>query len=106
MLYVFHLQKGFALSLLNQDTQATEWLRRAVAGAPHWPLPQALLAAALAMTGQEAEAHETLERYLSLSGAKAKTVTQWKAQLPSNNPVFLVYAKRLAEGLRKAGMPE
>ena len=43
MLYVFHLQKGFALSLLDQDTQATEWLRRAVAGAPHWPLPQALL---------------------------------------------------------------
>jgi hypothetical protein len=53
------------LSLLDQDTQATEWLRRAVAGAPHWPLPQALLAGALAMTGQEAEAYSSAEYRLA-----------------------------------------
>jgi adenylate cyclase len=106
LLYLFHLHKGFALALLRQDDQAIEWLRRAVAGAPQWPLPQALLAAALAESGQETEARETLKRYLSLSGTRARTLAQWKGQLPSENPVFLAYAERLAEGLRKAGLPE
>ena len=106
LLYVFHLEKGFALSLLHQDDQAIEWLRRAVAAAPQWPLPQALLAAALAVTGHEAEARETLKRYLSLSGTRARTVAQWQGQMPSDNPVFLAYAARLTEGLRKSGLPE
>ena len=105
-LHVFYLAKGFALSLMDQDGQAIEWLRRAVAAAPEWPLPQAMLAAALAATGHEAEAQETLRRYLSLSGTNARTIAQWRAQMPSDNPVFLAYAKRLSEGLRKAGMPE
>jgi predicted Zn-dependent protease len=106
LLYVFQLQKGFALALLHQDEQAIEWLRRAVSGAPQWPLAQALLAAALAESGQETEARDTLKRYLSLNGTRGRTITQWKAQLPSDNPVFLSYAERLAEGLRKAGLPE
>jgi adenylate cyclase len=106
LLYVFHLEKGFALALLHQDDQAIEWLRRAVAAAPQWPLPQALLASALAMTGHEAEARETLKRYLSLSGTRARTIAQWQGQMPSDNPVFLAYAARLTEGLQKAGLPE
>jgi len=106
LLYVFYLEKGFALSLLRQDDQAIEWLRRAVAAAPQWPLPRALLAAALAMAGHGAEAQETLKRYLSLSGTRARTIAQWKGQLPSDNPVFSAYAARVAEGLRKAGLPE
>src|SRR5262245_55023127 len=106
LLYVFHLQKGFALLLLHEDDQAIEWLRRAIAGAPQWPVPRALLAAALAEAGHDDEARETLEGYLSLSGTRARTIAQWKNQLPSDNPVFLAYAERLAEGLRKAGLPE
>ena len=105
-LYSFYLDKGFALSLLGQDDQAINWLRRAVAAAPQWPLPQALLAAALSLTGQEAEARDVLKRYLSLSGTRARTIAQWRGQLPSNNPLFLAYAARLVEGLRKAGLPE
>jgi predicted Zn-dependent protease len=106
LLYVFHLQKGFALALLQQNDQAIEWLRRAMAGAPQWPLPQALLAAALAETGQQAQARETLERYLSLSGTRARTLAEWRAQMPSDNPVFRAYAARVEQGLRKAGLPE
>ena len=106
ILYVFYLEKGFALSLLHRDDQAIDWLRRAVAGAPQWPLPQALLAAALALTGHEAEAVDVLKRYLSLSATRAKTVAQWEAQMPSKNPLFMAYATRLVEGLRKAGLPE
>jgi adenylate cyclase len=106
LLHAFYLEKGLALSLLHLDDQAIEWLRRAVAAAPQWSLPQALLAASLAMTGHEAEAQETLRRYLSLSRTRARTVAQWKGQLPSDNPVFLAYAARVTEGLRKAGLPE
>jgi adenylate cyclase len=106
LLYVFYLHKGFALALLHQDGQAIEWLRRTVATAPQWSIPQALLAAALAETGQEAAAREILQRYLSLSGTRARTIAQWKAQMPSDNPVFLAYAERLVDGLRKAGLPE
>ena len=58
------------------------------------------------MTGHEAEAQETLKRFLSLSGTRARTIAQWKGQLSSDNPVFLAYAARVTEGLRKAGLPE
>ena len=77
-----------------------------MAAAPEWPLPQAMLAAALAVTGHETAAHEMLTRYLSLSATTATTIAQWKAQMPSDNPTFLAYAERLTEGLRKAGLPE
>lgn len=105
-LYVFQFQKGFALALLHQDEQAIEWLRRAVAGAPQWPLAQALLAAALAESGQETEARDMLKRYLSLNGTRARTITQWKAQMPSDNPMFLSYAenRRGPTQSRAAGM--
>ena len=106
LLYVFYLEKGFALALLQRDDEAIDWLRRAVAAAPQWPLPQALLAAALSLTGQETEARDVLKRYLSLKATKAKTVAQWQAQMPSRNPLFMAYALRLVEGLRKAGLPE
>jgi adenylate cyclase len=106
ILYAFYLEKGFALSLLHQDEQAIDWLRRAAAAAPQWPLPQALLAAMLSLTGQEAEGRDALKRYLSLSSTTARTIAQWREQMPSNNPLFLAYAARLVEGLRKAGLPE
>ena len=107
ILYAFYLGKGFALSLLHhQDDQAIDWLRRAGAAAPQWPLAQALLAAELSLTGREAEAREVLKRYLSLSGTKARTVAQWKGQIPSRNPLFLTYAAQLVDGLRRAGLPE
>ena len=74
--------------------------------APQWPLPQALLASALSLTGHEVEGRDMLKRYLSLRGTRARTIAQWKEQMPSSNPLFLAYAERLVEGLRKAGLPE
>lgn len=106
LIYVFNFDKGFALALLKQDDQALELLRQTVSAAPQWPLPQAFLAAVLGNSGHEAEAREVLQHYLALPGVRAKTLTQWHAQLPSENPAFLAYAARFADGLRKAGMPE
>jgi adenylate cyclase len=105
-LYAFYLDKGFALSLLDRDDQAIGWLRRAVAAAPQWTLPQVLLAAALSLTGHESEARDVLNRYLSLTWTRARTIAQFKEQMPSNNPLFLAFAARFVEGLRKAGLPD
>ena len=104
--FVFEFNKAFALSMLGQDEQAIEWFRRASAAAPEWPLPQALLAASLALTGNEGEEREVLHRYLSLKSTDIKTLQQLREQLPSDNKTFLAYAARMREGLRRAGMPE
>ena len=77
-----------------------------VAAAPQLPVPQTFVEAVLAMAGHETEARAALKRYLALNGTRARTIAQWKAQLPSDNPVFLSYAERFGDGLRKAGMPE
>jgi len=105
-LFYFEFDKGFALSMLGRDDEAIEWLQRSAAVAPEWPPPHAMLAASFAVTGREAEAREALQRYLSLPTATARTLREWKHQMPSHNPVFLAYASRLAAGLRQAGMPE
>jgi TolB-like protein/Tfp pilus assembly protein PilF len=105
-LYVFYAQEGLARIMLRQDDRAVACLRRAVANNPRFPAPVAYLAAVLALTGQELEARQTLQQYLSLRGTKATTVAPWKAMAYSDNPVYLAFRERIHEGLRKAGMPE
>ncbi len=57
-----------------------------------------MLAAELSLTGREAEARDVLKRYLSLSSTRARTIAQWKGQMPSNN----AYAARHACGYKLA----
>ena len=52
------------------------------------------------------EARAALGEYLALSGQMPRTIAQWIAQGPSDNPTFRKQADRLTGGLRKAGMPE
>jgi hypothetical protein len=102
-----YLEKGCASSPLRQDDQGLEWLQRAVAAAPEWPLPQAMLAAALPVAGHETEAHETLSRYLSLSGTTVRTNARWKEQMPSDNLAFFwPTLNGFRRDCAKAGMPE
>ena len=98
-------QKGWAFFMKQQDDQAIEWLRRAEGGDVFTDL---IFAAALALTGQQADAHEALKRYLAVNGVTSKTIAQLRKQQLSlaDNPTWLAYNKRLFEGLRKAGMPE
>ena len=98
-------QKGWAFFMKQQDDQAIEWLRRAEGGDVFTDL---ILAAALALTGQQADAHEALKRYLAVNGVTSKTIAQLRKQQLSlaDNPKWLAYNERLFEGLRKAGMPE
>ena len=65
LLRVLYHMKGWAFFMKRQDDQAIEWLRRAEGGDVFTEL---ILAAALALTGQQADAHETLNRYLAVNG--------------------------------------
>jgi TolB-like protein/Tfp pilus assembly protein PilF len=105
-LYVFYAQEGLAHIMLGRDDRAVVCLRRAVANNPRFPSPVAYLAAALALTGQEAEARQVLRQYLSLPGAKTRTIAAWRAMAYSDNPIYLAFRDRIHEGLRQAGMPE
>ncbi|HUH85298.1 MAG TPA: adenylate/guanylate cyclase domain-containing protein [Stellaceae bacterium] len=105
-LFFFQADEGFPLILLGEAERAIVVLRRAVAGAPQWPIPRALLAAALAEAGREDEAREELARYVALGGPTPRTIAQFRVQLPSDNATFRAQVERITEGLRKAGMPE
>ena len=104
--------KSSAYFGLKQYDQAIDWARRAIAVGTSNPWPLANLAAALALTGHEAEAREALQRYLALpSSAQLRTIAALKAynarfSNASSDPRVLESHERLYEGLRKAGMPE
>jgi adenylate cyclase len=99
--------KASAYFALKQYDQAIEWARRSIATKPNNPYAYLMLIAALALTGHEAEAHETLEQYLALPPIGARTIAAYQAtKLPRTDPRFLEVGDRVIEGLRKAGMPE
>jgi hypothetical protein len=70
------------------------------------------LVVALALTGQDTQAHDALERYLKVFDLDApKTIAALKrlrAQYVNEHtdPRYVEYYDRLFEGLRKAGMQE
>jgi TolB-like protein/Tfp pilus assembly protein PilF len=105
-LYVFYAHKGYGLFMRHSDEDAIEYLRKAVVNNPGHPPPNAWLAAALALGGQEAEARETLNRYLSLRRTKTRTIAQFRSLMYSDNPDYLAFRERFHEGLRRAGMAQ
>ncbi len=108
-LWGFYEIKGEAFFIMRQDDRAIEWTRRSVATGPSGdPYAMLMLVSAFALNGQQAEASEALKAYLADSRAKSKTITQFQTQQLSisNNPKWVAYNERFAEGLRKAGLPE
>jgi adenylate cyclase len=108
-LWAFYQIKGEAFFIMQQDTNTIEWVRRSLAIAPHAdPYALLLLISAFALSDHGTEASDALKRYLSDSNAKNKTITQFQKQQLSlaDNPKWLAYNVRFAEGLRLAGMPE
>ena len=106
--HALYFVKGLAHAMLKEDARAIDWSRRSVAMAPEFPDAQRLLAAELALNGQETEAREMMQRYLSLKGTRVRTIAQFRAfgRTFSDHPAFVAYADRIIEGLRKTGMPE
>ena len=94
---------------MKQYDQAINWARRAIAAGPGNPGPYQALAAALALTGHEAEAQDALQHYLALpSNRRAGTIAALKAYNArfGGDARVLETQERTYDGLRKAGMPE
>jgi TolB-like protein/cytochrome c-type biogenesis protein CcmH/NrfG len=106
----FYEIKAEAYFIMRQDADTIEWIRRSTAttGQIIDPYAALLLDSASALSGQQAEAGEAIKAYLADSRAKTKTISQFQKQqlAMANNPKWLAYNVRFAEGLRLAGMPE
>jgi adenylate cyclase len=111
--FFWYWSKSFSHFRLQQYDQAIEWARRAIAINPNFlpgpgsTPPHVILAAALALTGYEAEARDEVRRYFALR--KFKSIAVVKADLapsPSDDPRLRPLFERLIEALRNAGMPE
>jgi TolB-like protein/class 3 adenylate cyclase len=95
---------GFASLYKGSLDHAVECLRNAVQINPKLALPFFALAAALALTGRDAEAAATC-----LSGRRLDpsfSVARFIQDRRSDNSVFLAQRERVYEGMRKAGVPE
>ena len=100
-------RNSVAYLALQQDDQAIESARRAIAGNPNFGPPHGILAAALALTGHEAEARDALQRRMALSPTKSIAALKASARTTTSaDPRVGAFFDRLIEGLRKAGMPE
>ena len=97
---------------LKRYDQAIDWARRAIAVGTGDSFPHTTLAAALALTGHEAEAREALQHYLALpSSQRLRTIAalkEYNARFinPNSNSRVLDTYNRLYEGLRNAGLLE
>jgi adenylate cyclase len=108
-LWGYYMTKGEAYFIMRQDDRAIEWTRRSVATGPIGdPYAMLILASASALSGQQAEADAAIKAYLADSRAKSRTIGQFQKQqlAMANNPKWLAYNERIAEGLRIAGLPE
>ena len=105
-LALWYLCKGRAYFGLQQYDQTIEWTRRAIAINPNVSSALGTLAAALALTGQDAEARDAEQRRAALSKVKNVAALKAFAPPPSADPRVRASFDRAIEGLRKAGMPE
>jgi adenylate cyclase len=109
---LWYADKAGSHFALKQYDQAIEWARRAVEINPNNSIPYLYLIPALALAGQESQAHDALGHYLHLANSGApRTVAGWKsnrAQVVNEHtdPRYVEYWDRLIEGLRKAGLQE
>ena len=106
----WYADKASSHLALKQYDQAIEWARRAIEISPNIDTPHLYFVVALALTGQESQAHEAFQRYLATPGA-VRTMAEWKAVRAQwvnehTDPRYVEYWDRLTEGLRKAGLPE
>ena len=106
-LFLWYGGKSLAYFALQQDDQAIEWARRSTTINPNFSPALAVLAAALALTGHEADARDAEQRRIAVS--PFKSIAALKARgtpPPSADPRVRAFFDRFVDGLRKAGMPE
>ncbi|WP_375775568.1 adenylate/guanylate cyclase domain-containing protein [Bradyrhizobium sp. ma5] len=95
---------GFSRIQLCAYQEAVEWLRHGLKDNYNYPLAHFHLAAALALQGLLSEAREAAQDGLALD--PTFTIQRLRANVPSENPIYLAGRERLYEGMRLSGVPE
>jgi TolB-like protein len=103
--FIFLRIKGVGLFSLSRYEEAADACRRTIALNPQDATAYMWWSASLALGGWDAEAVETLKRYLALPGA-ARSIGQIKGRQPFEAPFVREVYDRVYGGLRKAGLKE
>ena len=90
----------------NDASSSASAFRASTAINPDLAINLLMLAASAALQGQDADARETLQRYLALPIPSSKSIAQLRCRQPYDNPFLHEVYNRVYDGLRKAGMPE
>jgi adenylate cyclase len=100
--------RGHALLLLGRDAEAIHALNSALDANPRNLSPHAFLAAAYALLGRTDEARAELAAYLERRpDTRVSTFRRFSpVPLALTSPQYQQQLQRVAEGLRKAGLPE
>jgi tetratricopeptide (TPR) repeat protein len=100
--------RGHALLLLGRDQEAIHALNSALDANPKNLSPHAFLAAAYALLGRSEEARAELAAYLERRPeTRVSTFRRFSpVPLALTSPQYQQQLQRVAEGLRKAGLPE
>ncbi|MBV9909308.1 MAG: adenylate cyclase, partial [Hyphomicrobiales bacterium] len=96
--------RGLAKLHLGADEEAAALFRRSVDASRNYPLNHFYMAAALAHLGRLDEARAEVKAGLAV--APHYSMTRFQSMAESDNPVYLKQRERIAEGMRKAGVPE
>jgi TolB-like protein len=104
LLFLWHFFLGVADIHLRRVVRALESLRKSVEINPNWGLSQFVLAGALGLAGDLAEAAEVCAVAQRL--APNFTIAKFRAEAVSDNPAYLAEREHFCEGLRLAGAPE
>jgi TolB-like protein/class 3 adenylate cyclase len=91
-------------NFLAQWEQGIEWCEKARAGAPENVYALVHLAAANAWAGHDTEAKDAAAQLQRVS--PGFTMQTWAGLRASDDPTYIAQRARIAEGLRKAGVPE
>jgi tetratricopeptide (TPR) repeat protein len=95
---------SYAKMQLGADAEALTWLRRSIEANRNFPFAHFYLASILARLGSLDEARAAGKAGLAL--LPSFTIGRFRANTPSDNPIFLAGRERVYEGLRMAGVPE
>ena len=93
---------GFIRIALGEIDEAVIALKKAKADFPKHQSVNLYLASALSLQGRVDEARVVLAEYMKLALGKRDTIEKLRAERGHLDPDF----ERVAEGLRRAGMPE
>jgi TolB-like protein len=95
---------GAAKMHLGDFEDATKWLSQSVVANPNFSMAHFFFAAALGQLGRIKEAHS--EAQLGLVLNPTFTISRFRNDAESENPVFLEQRQNVYEGMRIAGVPE